>query len=67
MYTPRRASNKELVSREAADPEGNLNLQKKLTGNWVAFLQVDLNKQELFIEIAENLHLLPLRDGTQVL
>ena len=55
------------MSREAADPEGNLNLQKKLTGNWVAFLQVDLNKQELFIEKAENLHLLPLRDGTQVL
>ena len=38
----------------------------KIPGNWAAFLRVDLNKEELFVEIAKNLELLQLPDGKQL-
>ena len=38
----------------------------KIPGNWAAFLRVDLNKEELFVEIANNLALLQLPDGKQL-
>ena len=38
----------------------------KIPGNWAAFLRVDLNKQELFGEIAKNLEVLELPEGKQL-
>ena len=38
----------------------------KVPGNWSSFLRVDLNKQELFIEIANQLKLLQLPNGKQL-
>ena len=38
----------------------------KVPGNWAAFLRVDLNKQELFVEIGKSLQLLELPDGKQL-
>ena len=35
-------------------------LSTKVPGNWAAFLRVDLNKQELFLELAKNLKLVTL-------
>jgi hypothetical protein len=37
----------------------------KVPGNWAAFLRVDLNKQELFIELAKMLALLKLPEVTK--
>ena len=38
----------------------------KVPGNWAAFLRVDLNKQELFVEIGKSLQLLELSDEKQL-
>ena len=38
----------------------------KVPGNWAAFLRVDLNKQELFVEIAKNLKLITVPQGKQL-
>ena len=38
----------------------------KVPGNWAAFLRVDFNKQELFVEIANNLKVLQLLEGKQL-
>ena len=38
----------------------------KVPGNWAAFLRVDLNKQELFVEIAKSLQLLDLPEGKRL-
>ena len=38
----------------------------KIPGNWAAFLRVDLNKEELFVEIASNLAILQLPNGKQL-
>ena len=35
----------------------------RIPGNWAAFLRVDQNKQDLFVEIAKSLQLLKLSDG----
>ena len=38
----------------------------KVPGNWAAFLRVDLNKQELFVEIAKNLKLITVPQGKKL-
>lgn len=35
-------------------------LSTKVPGNWAAFLRVDLNKQELFVELAKSLKQMPI-------
>eukprot|EP00745_Piridium_sociabile_P029611 TRINITY_DN48831_c1_g1_i5.p1 TRINITY_DN48831_c1_g1~~TRINITY_DN48831_c1_g1_i5.p1 ORF type:complete len:333 (-),score=65.80 TRINITY_DN48831_c1_g1_i5:455-1453(-) len=41
-------------------------LSTRIPGNWAAFLRVDLNKQELFVEMTKNLKLITLPQGKQL-
>ena len=41
-------------------------MSTKIPGNWAAFLRVDLNKQELFVELAKNLKHKTLSQGKQL-
>ena len=41
-------------------------LHTKIPGNWAEFLRVDLNKQELFVEIAKTLSLMELPEEKQL-
>ena len=41
-------------------------LHTKIPENWAEFLRVDLNKQELFVEIAKTLSLMELPEEKQL-
>ncbi|KAJ8368254.1 hypothetical protein SKAU_G00082820 [Synaphobranchus kaupii] len=41
-------------------------LTTKVPGNWASFLRVDLNKQELFMELAKSLALMALPQGKEL-
>ena len=53
MFTPRRIWSQELGNKEAVEHEGGFTLSTKIPSNWSAFLRVDLNKQEFFVELAK--------------
>ena len=44
--------------RRGSGARRRVTLSTKVPGNWAAFLRVDLNKQELFIELAKSLKLM---------